>query len=140
MSHSLSAESPVRIVPPGWDPEVSQRLGYSLGMKYGSSLWIAGQVAVDELGRPVGQGDIEAQTRCVFERLRAIVEAAGGTMADVVKTTTYITNRSHRPVVNELRREFFEGPNYPTSTLLIVAGLALPEYLVEVDAVAVLRG
>jgi enamine deaminase RidA (YjgF/YER057c/UK114 family) len=94
---------------------------------------------MDERGRVIGEGDIEAQTRRVFKRIRAVLEAGGATMADVVRTTTYITDHSHRPITNELRREYFEGPNYPTNTLLVVAGLALPEYLVEIDAMAVLH-
>jgi len=130
----------VRIVPSGWDADVAERFGYSFALKRGSSLWIAGQVAMDPSGRVVGEGDIEAQARCVLDRIRTIVEAAGGTMRDVVRTTTFITDRDHRPITNELRREYFEGPNYPPNTLVIVAGLALPEYLVEIEATAVVPG
>ena len=130
-------DEPVGIVPDGWDPDVAARFGYSFGVKRGRSLWIAGQVAIDERGEPVGLGEIETQTRHVFERLRAVVEAAGGSMADIVRTTTYITDREHRPITNELRREYFPGTPYPTNTLLVVAGLALPEYLVEIEAMAI---
>lgn len=137
MKRASQDRGPVRIVPPGWDPEVGERFGYSFGMKWGRLLWIAGQVSMDERGLVVGHEDIEAQTRRVLERIRTIVEAGGATMANVVRTTTYITDRSYRPITNELRREYFDAPNYPTNTLVIVAGLAMPEYLVEIDAVAI---
>jgi 2-iminobutanoate/2-iminopropanoate deaminase len=136
MTPSSLDKAPVRIVPASWDPDVSERFGYSFGMKWGGLLWIAGQVSMDEHGLVVGHGDIEAQTRRVWERIRAILEAGGATMANVVRTTTYITDRSFRPITNELRREYFDAPNYPTNTLVIVAGLAMPEYLVEIDAIA----
>ncbi|MGH2734993.1 MAG: RidA family protein [Actinomycetota bacterium] len=131
-------EDPIRIVPPGWNPEVSEQFGYSFGVKRGATLWVAGQVAIDDAGRPVDVDDVSAQTKRVLERIRAIVETAGGTMTDVVKTTTYITDRAHRPITNELRRRYWPGPHYPTNTLLVVAGLALPEFLVEIEAVAVI--
>lgn len=139
MTRASPDGGPTRIVPPGWDPEVGERFGYSFGMQWGGWLWVAGQISMDERGQVIGHGDIEAQTRRVFERIRAILEAGGTTMADVVRTTTYITDRSYRPITNELRREYFDGPNYPTNTLLVVGGLALPEYLVEIDAVAMVR-
>jgi 2-iminobutanoate/2-iminopropanoate deaminase len=128
------------ILPDEWDPEVAAKFGYSFGVLRDRCLWVAGQVAMDERGRPVAVGDIEGQARKVFDRIRAIVQTAGGTMADVVKTTTYITDRSFRPITNKLRTEYFPGPNYPANTLVIVAGLALPEYLVEIEATAVVQG
>jgi 2-iminobutanoate/2-iminopropanoate deaminase len=137
MEPSPSSKMSVEIVPANWDPGFSRRNGYSFGIARGRRLWIAGQVSVDDAGTPHGVGEIETQTRRVFERVRAVVEAAGGSMADIVRTTTYITDREYRPVTNQLRREYFSEP-FPVNSLLIVAGLALPEYLVEVDAVAVL--
>lgn len=139
MAQASPDERPTRVVPPDWDPEVGERFGYSFGMKCGQWIWVAGQVSMDERGRVIGPEDIEAQTRRAFERIRAILEAGGATMANVVRTTTYITDRSYRPITNELRREYFDAPNYPTNTLVIVAGLAMPEYLVEIDAVAMVR-
>lgn len=128
------------IVPRGWNADVAARFGYSFAVRADGHLWIAGQVAMDESGRPVAVGDIEAQTRCVFERISEVVEAGGSTMDRVVRTTTYITDPAFRPVTNELRTRYFEGPTYPTNTLVVVAALALPEYLVEIDAVATVPG
>ena len=138
MATQGSSQQTVEIVPTGWDAQFAHQYGYSFGRLRHRDLWIAGQVSVDEMGEPLGRGDIEAQTRRVYERIRTIVESAGGSMTDIVKTTTYITDRDFRPVTNELRREYFPGPPFPCNTLVIVAGLALPEYLVEVEAEAVL--
>lgn len=139
MSRSTARSQSTAVIPEGWEAEVAARFGYSFGIKRDDCLWIAGQVSMDEEGRPVGIDDIEQQTRRVFERIRSIVQTGGGTMADIVSTTTYILDRSHRPITNELRREYFPGPDYPTNTLVIVAGLALPEYLVEIEAMAVIQ-
>src|SRR5690606_31732590 len=115
------------------------RFHYSYGVRVGNQLWIAGQVALRD-GWVVGEGDIRLQARTVFENLERVVTAAGGTLDDIVETTTYMTDRAYSPVINEVRGEFFRGPVKPTSTLLVIAGLARPELLVEVSAVAVLRG
>jgi 2-iminobutanoate/2-iminopropanoate deaminase len=132
-----SSNTSIEIVPSGWEADFARKNGYSFGIARDGMLSIAGQVSVDDEGRPHGVGDVEAQARRVFERVRAVVDAAGATMGDVVRTTTYITDREHRPVMNELRREYFSRP-FPANTLLIVSGLALPEYLVEMDALALL--
>lgn len=138
MATTGSSQQSVEIVPAGWDADFAHQYGYSFGRVRHRNLWIAGQVSVDEKGKPLGIGDIEEQTRRVFERIRTIIESAGGSMTDIVKTTTYITDRNFRPITNKLRREYFPGPPFPCNTLVIVAGLALPEYLVEVEAEAVL--
>ena len=127
------------ITPTTLAPDGAANFGYSYGIRTGNIVWIAGQVARDRTGQLVGPGDIEAQTVQVFENIKAVVEAAGGTLADVVQTTTYITARPDREVVNTVRKRYFNGPLFPTATLLIIAGLGVPEYLVEIEAVAVLR-
>lgn len=124
--------------PAGLAKEWASRLAYSYGNRTGRVIWISGQVARNGRGELVGQGDISAQAVQVFENIKAVVEAGGGTMADIVTTTTYITERPYREVVTNVRHSYFKGPNYPGNTLLIVAGLGLPEYLVEIEAVAVL--
>lgn len=125
--------------PPGLDLAAADRLAYAYGVRTGNVVWIAGQVARDGDGRLVGEGDAEAQAVQCFENVKAVVEAAGGTMEDVVRANMYVTIRPHRDAVNAVRARYFRAPSLPVGTLLIVAGLALPEYLVEVDAVAVLR-
>jgi 2-iminobutanoate/2-iminopropanoate deaminase len=139
-SHAGKGHGPRHeLKPASLAPDGAAQYAYSYGQRTGNIVWIAGQVPRARDGSMVGIGDAEAQAVQVFENIRAVVEEAGGTLADVVQTTTYITERPARETVGAVRRRYFPGPSYPTATLLIVAGLGLPEYLVEIDAVAVLR-
>lgn len=129
----------VPISPASLAPNGASMFSYSYGIRTGNIVWIAGQVPCDRNGNLVGVGDIEAQAVQVFENVKAVVEAAGGTMDDVVQTTTYLIDRPDREVVNKVRKRYFRGPLYPTATLLLISGLGVPEYLVEIEAIAVLR-
>jgi reactive intermediate/imine deaminase len=101
-------------------------------------LFISGQVSVDKHGNTVGKGDIRMQTRQVLENIKAIVEAAGGTMDNIVKVTVYLTDMKHFEEVHEVRAEYFkESP--PASTMVEVSRLVSPEWLIEIDAIAVLE-
>jgi 2-iminobutanoate/2-iminopropanoate deaminase len=102
----------------------------------GRTLYVAGQVPIDAGGEVVGD-DAATQARQVLTNLAAVLEAASATLADVVKTTVYLTNLDDRAAVGEVRRAHFAG-DPPANTLLVVAGLADPRYLVEIDAIAVL--
>ena len=110
---------------------------YSTGWKVsnGHLIMLAGQVATDAEGRTVGGSDIKAQARRVYENIQAALEAAGAGMEDVIRLTMYLTDQASIPGSMEARREWFSPP-YPASTLLIVSGLAKPEWLIEIDAVA----
>jgi 2-iminobutanoate/2-iminopropanoate deaminase len=100
-------------------------------------LYIAGQVAYDESGNPAHRGDFKAQARAALQALKAQVEAGGGTLANVVKVNTYLTDIRHRADYGPIRQEFF-GNKMPAHTLVAVTALAMPEYLIEVEAVAVI--
>jgi 2-iminobutanoate/2-iminopropanoate deaminase len=100
-------------------------------------LFLSGQVAYDEKGQPAHRGDFAAQARAVFRAIKAQVEAGGGTLADVVKLTTYLTDMRHRADLLPVREEFF-GKKMPPSTLVAVGALAQPDWLIEVEAIAVL--
>ncbi len=100
-------------------------------------LFIAGQVAYDAMGGAAHAGDFKAQARACLEALRAQVEAGGGTMRDIVKLNTYLTDIRHRADLVPIRQEVL-GPRSPASTLVAVAGLAHPDFLIEIEAVAVL--
>ena len=114
-------------------------VGYSHVAKAGDTCYIAGQVALDPEGNLVGQGDIEAQTHQVYANLQAILEELGGSLDDIVKLTTYLTERSHLEAFRRVRNRFFTDAFPPTETpLLFVSGLAHPDYLVEIEAVAFL--
>jgi reactive intermediate/imine deaminase len=104
----------------------------------GRLVFIAGQVSADKAGNVVGKGDFKAQSRQVFENLKAAVEAAGGTMADIAKINVYVTDTSQLPAMREVRQQFFTGAP-PASTLVQVVRLAREEYLIEIEAIAVVE-
>ena len=108
---------------------------YSHAIRAGNAVHIAGQVPIDPSGQLV-EGGAEAQARQVLSNLKAVVEAAGATMDDVVKTSVFLTSREDRAAVGKVRKEFFADPP-PANTLVIVAGLAEPEMLVEIEATVV---
>jgi len=100
-------------------------------------LYIAGQVAYTADGGVAHPGDFKAQARACLLALKAQVEAGGGTVANIVKINTYLTDIRHRADLGPIRQEIL-GPRSPASTLVAVAGLAHPDFLIEVEAVAVL--
>ena len=120
-------------------PAVATPRGYSHAVKKaGVVVHIAGQVALDASGAVVGPGDIDAQARQAFANVAAVVGACGGSMADVVKTTVFVTDLSYRPAVATARQEHWPHGDFPASTFVVITSLAVPELLVEVEAVAVL--
>jgi enamine deaminase RidA (YjgF/YER057c/UK114 family) len=104
----------------------------------GRTLFVAGQVALDENGDLVGGNDAAAQTRQVLINLQRVIESAGANMGDVARTTVYLTRLEDRAPVAGVRAEFFPSPP-PANTLLVVSSLAQPEFLVEIDAIVPLR-
>jgi enamine deaminase RidA (YjgF/YER057c/UK114 family) len=114
--------------------------GYShlAKVKRGAPVFIARQVALDTSGHLVGLGDFRAQGQQVFDNLKSAVEAAGGTFSNIVKLNVYITDRARLPEYREVRDQFIDVSNPPTSTAVQVAALFRPEFLIEVEAVAVL--
>jgi len=112
---------------------------FAPGIQAGEFLFVSGQVAQDNSGNVVGVGNCEAQTRHIMSRIRAIAEAAGASMTDVIKITTFLTDVANYPAFNQVRSETFPG-SPPASSTVIVAGLVRPEYLVEVEAVVRVPG
>jgi enamine deaminase RidA (YjgF/YER057c/UK114 family) len=115
--------------------------GYSHGVTIsgGHTTWTAGQVAFDEDGNIVGEGDIVAQTRRVFENLSAVLSEAGAMWSDVVKLNYFVTDISRVEDIRAVRNEFLDPDRLPASTLVQVAGLVLPELLIEVEAIVVVE-
>ena len=99
-------------------------------------LFLAGQVAYDDQGNPAHRGDFKAQARAVFQAVKAQVEAGGGTMQNIVKVNTYLTDIRRRAELVAVREEFF-GKKGPASTLVGVTALAQPDWMIEVEAIAV---
>jgi enamine deaminase RidA (YjgF/YER057c/UK114 family) len=111
---------------------------YSHGIKVGNTLYVAGQVALDENLRLVGPGDPEAQARRTWHNIQAVVEAAGGKITDVVRVTTYVVDLAHVEAIHAVRREFFPDGDYPTATVVQAAKLGLPGLLLETEAFAII--
>lgn len=101
-------------------------------------LHISGQVAQDATGKTVGPGDIERQTAQVLENIKTLVEEQGATLSDVCKITIFLTSREHLKTVMDVRRQYFKAP-YPATSAVIVAGLANPEWMIEIEAMAALE-
>src|SRR5262245_52120380 len=100
----------------------------------------AGQVSIDERGELVGPGDVGAQTAQCMRNIGLALGAVGASFADIVKITTYVVDYrpEHRAVIGKARAPFFANRPPPASTLVGVSALALPEWLVEIEAVAVI--
>lgn len=97
-------------------------------------LYVAGQLGLDEEGKLVGPGDAAAQARQALTNLQRIVESAGGSLADVAKTTIFLVDLADRAAVGEVRKQLWPT-NPPANTLLVVSSLAHPDFLVEIEAV-----
>jgi 2-iminobutanoate/2-iminopropanoate deaminase len=123
-----------RINPPGVH---TPQANYSHVTKLGNTLYISGQLGLDPDGNLVGAGDAAAQAEQCYRNIKTIIEYCGGTMNDVVKITQYLTDLAYRPLVSGPRDASLGTPG-PASTLVIVKGLAAPDYLVEIEAQAII--
>jgi enamine deaminase RidA (YjgF/YER057c/UK114 family) len=116
-----------------WDP----RPRFAQVVQTGKQIYIAGQTSVDEQGDVVGKGDIEVQARQIFQNLRKCLESVGAGFNHVVKLNIYSTDLdAHREMVGKLRREYFREP--VASTTVQVSRLVHPDWLLEIEAIAVL--
>ncbi|MCY1389516.1 2-aminomuconate deaminase [compost metagenome] len=103
----------------------------------GTLVFISGMTARRPDGSIAGLGDVEAQTRQVCENLKNAVEAAGGTLDDICRVDVYVRNIEQFDVIHKVRREYFREP-LPASTMVEVAKMVSPDYLIEINAIAVL--
>ncbi len=103
----------------------------------GRLLFISGQAPVDAEGNTVGKGDAAAQARQTIENLRKVLRRAGGDLHHVIKVTVFTTDLAHREAINGMRTELF-GAHKPASTHVQVVRLVNPDWLLEIEAVAVL--
>ena len=104
---------------------------------HGDQVFIAGMTAGDGQGGMLGDGSTYSQAKETFTKIRHLIEAAGGTMNDIIRVDIYVTDIKQREEVWKARREFFTG-DFPTSTLVEVRALATPQLLVEVNAIGFL--
>ncbi len=126
-----------QIVDPGWGWD--KAFGYSQAVRAGNLLFLAGQMPVErETGTVVGAGDIRAQTRQTFENIKAVLEAAGASLDDVVELVSYHTDMADLGAVMEVKAEYLPR-DFPAWTALGVSALALPGQELEIKVVAVAR-
>ncbi len=103
----------------------------------GRLVFISGMTARRADGSIAGIGDIEAQTRQVCENIKAAVEAAGGSMDDICRVDVYVRNIEQFAEIHKVRKEYFNAP-VPASTMVEVAKMVSPDYLIEISAIAVI--
>ena len=121
-------------------PGVFDPATYSQGIKVTDAqtiLCLSGQVAYTQDGSAAFRGDFKAQARGAYEAIKALVESQGGTMANVIKITTYVTDMRYRVDLAPIREEFF-GKKGPASTLVEIPSLAHPDWMIEIEAIAVI--
>ena len=114
-------------------------LGYShiVEVRGGRTVFIAGQLALDQDGKLVGSGDFRAQVKQVFENLKTRLEECGASFNDVIKLNYYLTDASDLQSLRETRDRYVNTENPPASTLVVVKQLVREDYLVEIEAIAV---
>lgn len=118
-------------------PGMAAGSGYSHAVAgTGRLVTVAGQVAIDAEGNLVGPGDPGAQAEQVFENLRLALDAAGATFAHVIKLGFFVTDVGFLPAIREVRDRYIDTSRPPASTAVQVAALVRPEFLVEVEALA----
>ncbi|MCA3106493.1 MAG: Rid family hydrolase [bacterium] len=126
----------VPVIPPGSAPPLAP---YSPGVRVDNArrvVHVSGMLALDADGAVVGVGDVRAQTRCVLEAIRSVVEAAGGSLADIAMNQIFLKDLADYAAFNEVYREYF--PVNPPARYCIRADLVKPAFLVEVAATAYL--
>ena len=123
-------------------PTLSQPAGYSHVVSFmpGRIVWTAGQVPIAADGTVAPAGDWDAQARLAFENVGHALAAAGATWSDVVKLTFFVVDVEGLPAIRAVRDTFIDVERPPTSTLVQVAGLVLPDLLLEIEAVACVAG
>src|SRR5579864_3601455 len=105
----------------------------------GRIVYISGQVARNEKGETVGKGNVEEQTRQAYQNLSSILNSMGGSLGNVIKLNIYTTRLDQVSAIRKVRGEFFAGKEMPTATFVGVTGLVSPDFLIEIEAVAVLN-
>ena len=123
--------------PPGiWQPN-GRAFSQGVVQGPGEVVHLTGQVAWDADGEVVGSGDAEAQTEKAVENVRAILAEVGGVLDDVVSMTVYFVDRADLPAIQRVRSRYWTAGTAPASILIQVAGLVVPELVVELVPVAV---
>jgi len=119
-------------------PTLSSPTGYThvVEVTRGRTIYISGQVSLDKSGNVVGNGDITAQTTQIFENLKGALAPARATFDNVVKVTMFVTDMSNIAALRTIRLKYW-GKNPPASTLVQIGKLALEDFMIEIEAIAV---
>jgi aminoacrylate peracid reductase len=123
------------IVPANSPPPVAP---YSPGVRAGQTIYVSGCVPIDSNGKSVGIGDVRAQTKCVLDAIKSIVEAGGGTLSDVTFNTIFLKDLADYQAMNEVYKTYF--PTDPPARYCIRVDLVRPEWLVEISSIAHVAG
>lgn len=121
------------------EPDPLEPYFISQGFRVGNVIHLSGQAAISPEGELVGVGDFDAQAEQTFRNIQQVLETAGSSLAKVFKVTIYLTDMSHFPRIVELRQRWFSPP-YPADTIVEVKSLALPELMIEIEAMALVEG
>lgn len=120
------------------NPNWPKSFTFSPGVRAGNLIFLSGTTATDDKGVMVGKGDIVAQTWQIFRKFAAVLETAGGSLANIVETTDYVLSLEDYQKTAALRRELFKGPPWPAATEVVVSGLVRADALIEIKGIAVL--
>lgn len=112
-------------------------VGYSRAVKVGNTVEVTGTVAADENGNPVGAGDAYAQTKYILEKIAAVLDRAGANMSQVVRTRLFVTDISCWEEYGRAHGECFHDIK-PCTTMVEISKLISPEYLIEIEATAII--
>ena len=121
------------------EPDAYDAFNIALGYRIGDLVVVSGQAAIDDDGQVVGADDFDAQAERAFANLDRVLRAAGSSLHKVVKVNIYLTDMGNFGKVVELRARHFRQP-WPADTIVEVSSLALPELMIEIDAMALVEG
>ena len=117
------------------DPDPLAPYRISPGYKANGMLFLSGHAAISEAGELVGVGDFDAQAKATFESLQRTLKAGGSDLSRVIKVTIYLTDMGYFERIVDFRGQWFSEP-YPADTIVEVRALALPELMIEIEAIA----
>ncbi len=124
-------------------PELCPTFGWThvVSVTGGKTIHISGQVGINARGEVVGRGDLKAQTEQAFLNISVALTAAGATFRDIIKTSLFVVGLKpeHVPILREVRSRFVSAEHPPASTLVGVSALVGPDWLIEIEAVAVIE-
>lgn len=120
------------------DPDPMEPFNLSQGFRIDDLIIISGQAAINDNGEIVGENDFDLQAEQTFKNVQAVLEAGGSSLENIIKVTIYLTDMNYFPKIIELREKYFTKP-FPADTIVEVSSLALPELLIEIEAIALVK-